>query len=612
MIKTIIHTVFEETVKNFPHNIAIKEGEIEITYSALNKRANRLAHKLRNNGVGRHKIVGLFLPAGIDYVVGLLSVAKSGGIFMPLDVEFPKMRIKTLLDKTDPVVIISNHDNTPPVHKNIINYSLNDDEDLNILDIEPDLISDPDDGNYIMFTSGSTGDPKAILGCHKGLSHFIHWEIKEFNLDNSVRISQLAPTTFDVSLRDIFTPLITGGVLCIPSQEQRTNPRLLLKWMDGMGLTLVHCVPSLFRLLLRELEIRDSTENVLHNLEHILLAGEAVYGNDVIRWRSLIKDRIELVNIYGPSETTLAKAFNRISENVNEPGRIIPIGKPISNTAFLIIKKKRLCKIGEIGEIYIKTPFRSKGYYKDPDATAACFVQNPLNTDNDDIIYKTGDSGRYLSDRSIEFLGRLDNQVKVHGIRVELGEIEKNILKNDLVSHAVVLAHKSKNDGNHLTCYYIEISPIEGEDLKEYLRDFLPEYMIPGFFVKMDKFPLNLHGKIDRKALPKPEDLLYQNIGYQEPEGEIETNLSNILGEIIGLKRVGVNNTFTELGGDSLSAIRTVSRIFQTFGVDIPFQDIFPNGTARTLANIISNTKHKKHKTGVVESATAEELAMLD
>jgi non-ribosomal peptide synthetase component F len=250
-------------------------------------------------------------------------------------------------------------------------------EDFSVNDLE--AVADPDGGCYLLFTSGSTGEPKAILGRHKSLSHFIHWEIKEFQLDHRVRVSLLAAPTFDVSLRDIFIPLLTGGTLCIPSSATRSSASGLFAWIRTAQLHLIHCVPSLFRLISRELAHQPDPRTALPDLQTVFLAGEPVYGQDVREWYSLTGERPVLVNLYGPSECTLAKAFFRIPDSAWEPQTIIPLGQPIANTALLILRNNRLCGIGERGELYIKTPFLSKGYYKDEALGSAVFVQNPLN-----------------------------------------------------------------------------------------------------------------------------------------------------------------------------------------------------------------------------------------
>lgn len=595
MNKKIIHSVFEHTVSQFPQHTAIIQDTQSISFAELNRRANQLAHALKAQGVDKDIVVALFLPASIAYVISLLAVAKAGGIFLPLDIATPEHRLNYVLNKTLPQLII-----TDKALENTLQQKLQQaavtpisnllwDAAAQFPDHNPELTADGEDSVYLLFTSGSTGNPKAIAGRQKSLSHFIHWEIKEFNLDERVRVSFLAAPTFDVSLRDLFVPLIAGGTLCIPSTETRSSATKLLHWLHDAQLTTVHCVPSLFRLLLRELENTAQPQQLLPHLERVLLAGEPLYSKDILQWRAFFGERVELVNLYGPSESTLAKAFNRISELPKTSQNMLPIGQPISNTALLIIKNKQLAGIGEIGEIHIKTPFLSNGYYRDPILTKASFIANPLTNDENDIVYKTGDLGRYLPDRSVEILGRLDNQVKINGIRIELGEIEHAMSQHPSIQQTIVVAHKNDENAS-LVCYYTCKSEVTVTALRQHLNSFVPDYMIPAFFVQLNEFKLNLHGKIDRKALPKPEELLYERVPYTAPSTDSELKVAEIWGEILGLHKVGVNNLFIDLGGDSLKAIRTVSKIYKVFEVEVSLKDFFEHATVQRLAQLIDHT----------------------
>lgn len=611
MDKKILHRVFEHIAARFPERIAVEEtGEGQafrtISYQELNSRANQMAHALRELGVGPEIVVGLCLPAGIDYIMLNLAVQKAGGIFMPLDPDAPPKRLEFMLRKTMPHVMID---------RDRLLTVVNQDRVLNI-DHEADRWSeknleftpDPQSSNYIIFTSGSTGEPKAIIGRHVSLSHFINWEITAFALDEQVKVSLFAPTTFDVSFRDIFVPLLSGGTLCIPNLEIMRNMPHLVDWMTRSSLTLVHCVPTMFRLIRKELKSRKSIDNSyepLPDLCNILLAGEALYGADVIDWMDMVSNRIALTNVYGPSETTLAKIHYRIKDRPAEANRIIPLGEPITNTAVLILKENRLCKVGEIGEIHIKTPFRSHGYYHDPELTAQCFIQNPLTTDPD-IIYKTGDLGRYQQDRQIEFIGRLDSQVKINGIRIELAEIESHLFAHDAIERPVVVAHATADNENRLVCYYtlkegVNQDSINSGTIREFLSLFLPPYMIPSFFVRLNVFPLNINGKIDRRRLPKPEDLIYDQIPYTPPANSRETRLAAIYSEVLGMERIGVNTPFFELGGNSLNAIRIISRIFAEFRIEVAIRDFFENPSIRELAHILYNRLQEETGTGIVQ-----------
>lgn len=605
MNRRLIHSVFENVVSTHPNATAVVYDGSEKTYDALNRQANVLARTLRASGVGRDSVVGLCMPNSLAYVTALLGVSKSGGVFMPIDLSFPFKRLSFILHKTTPEVLVVDVSQKEFVMQliqdcdlaNVVVIVLNGLHDATVCEvlngIQEDAtdenlenISEPTDGNYILFTSGSTGEPKAILGCHQSLSHFIHWEMKEFSADENMRVSQLAPTTFDVSLRDMLVPLLSGGTLCIPTVETRTNPGQLRVWLQDNGVTLMHCVPSIFRLLMNEIENHPETDFAL---QYVLLAGEPLYGSDVERWRGLIPQGAELVNLYGPSETTLAKVFNRLAGQTLAPNAIVPIGQPISNTAILILKDGRLCNVGEIGEICIKTPFRSKGYYNDPELTQQHFVQNPLTPEEEDIIYKTGDLGRYQQDRCVEILGRLDRQVKVNGIRIELGEVEEVVLAHPQVSQAHVIGHPMANRETMLVCYYTSSDGLTEADLRDSLVEDLPTFMIPGLFVLMDAFPMNLNGKIDRRALPKPEVLIYERFEYEPPSGETEEKLTALWREVLGVEKVGVKTPFLEMGGNSLNAISLLSKIYKAVGVEIGIKKFFEFSTVRELANLVEN-----------------------
>lgn len=594
--KSVIHSVFEQVAARQAQRPAIRVADGEITYEALNQAANRLAFHLRSHyGVERGAIVGLYLPAGVNYVIGLLGVAKAGGVFLPLDPDMPPLRQRQFLAKAKPVIVISDAQHSSRWPELTVEAPLLQLEMLSAGPTEnPPLVVTGDDASYIVFTSGSTGEPKAILGSQKGLSHFVHWEVKEFGLDASVRISQLAPTTFDVSLRDIFAPLLAGGILCIPTAEIRSDSQRLLDWLDAEQISLIHCVPSLFRGLLQELADRPRSDALLTHLRYVLLAGEPLYGVDVQRWRALMGERVELVNLYGPSETTLAKAFHRIREAPREPERMIPIGQPLPNTALLIIKDDDLCDQGEIGELYIKTPFMSQGYFGDPELTAEAFVRNPLTPDLPDLVYRSGDLGRYRADRSVELLGRQDGQVKVKGIRIELADIEQALLRHPLIEQAIVIAHTSTDHQIYLAAYFIAAQPLGDAELRRHLQPWLPEPMHPSFFAQMERFPVNLHGKVNRRALPRPVDLLYRRQPYVAPANETEEALAGLWDEVLEVRKVGVTHSFVELGGDSLKATRLLTRISRRFGVEVKLQELFPQGTVRELAALIS--EHHQHQ----------------
>jgi len=599
----IIHSIFEDTASKFPKNIAVKAGSRELKYSQLNAYANRVAYALAELGVGGQSVVGIYFEASIEYIVAVLGVLKANAIFMPLNTRFPDKRLSSIVNKTKPDIFIisARLENEFSVRLQKLNLSLGTSHMLvlddacnfsikgfpggtpvastrGFSDMNPPLRTEPDDGCYIMTTSASTGEPKAILGCQKGLSHFIHWEIGEFVLNENVRVSLLSPVTFDVSLRDIFVPLIAGGTLYIPDDETRHNPGKLFEWMRDSGITLTHIVPTLFRLLTREIDESGGGEDALPNLEYVLIAGEPLYGNDVINWRQATGNRVELVNIYGPSETTLAKLFYRIKDESLMPSEMVPIGKPISDTEVLIIQSDKLCPVGETGEIYIKTPFMSKGYYNDPKLNEMSFVQNPLVSGSKDIIYKTGDQGKFLPDGNVCFEGRLDGQIKLYGNRIEIGEVEVALRQHPHVREAAVATKKDAFGNMRLVAYVVpeQEQTVTVESLRRFTADKLPDYMVPAVFVTLKELPLTHNEKIDRRALPEPDRIRPEmDQAYVAPSTSLERTLTEIWCQVLGLERVGIYDNFFDLGGTSILAVKLIELVERAIKTELPIVKLF-------------------------------------
>jgi acyl-coenzyme A synthetase/AMP-(fatty) acid ligase/acyl carrier protein len=340
---------------------------------------------------------------------------------------------------------------------------------------------------------------------------------------------------------------------------------------------------------MQELARRPDPRALLAHLRHVLLAGEPLYGADVQRWRDLMGTRTELVNVYGPSETTLAKAFYRIPETDLDAGRMVPVGRPLPDTALLIIKDGELCDPGEIGEVYIRTPFMSRGYIGDPAMTAERFVVNPIG--GDARVYRTGDFGRYRADGAVELLGRQDTQVKVRGVRIELSEVENVLVQHPAIEQAVVTTHQGDGHDVVLCGYYTAAAPVPDDDLRSHLARWLPASMHPSFLMHLETLPVNLHGKVMRRALPRPAGLLYEQRPFENATSDLERDVASVFDEILKIGQVSAGHSFVEMGGDSLGAIRLLPRLNEQFGVDITFAELFPRGTVRQLAALIATRK---------------------
>lgn len=597
--------MFESAVTQFPHNIAVYEQERRLSYKKLNQNAIKLSLHLQNLGVRSQHIIGVYLDAGIEYIVAVLGILKAKACFMPIGVNFPEIFIASILSKTEPVIIITNENlvgkliellagiNRPSGFYQIVVIS----HHLEIVRTETigkttrRPCSEPgkpgkngsegndDDGCYIIVTSGSTGTPKPIWGSHKGLCHFLQWEIDEFNLNHDIRVSLFSPVSFDVSLRDIFVPLLTGGSLCIPDSATKLDPRQLSNWLREQRISLTHMVPTLFRMLTRELSQRSNKENPFPDLRWILIAGEPLFGIDLQNWRKTVNgSQAELVNLYGPSETTLAKLFFRIGRINLASNAIVPVGKAIPDTQVLILDNNELCPAGTAGEIHIKTTFASKGYYKDPERNSKYFIQNPLVTDKKDIIYRTGDYGEYLDNGIVKFIGRKDKQLKLQGKRIDMNQIEIHLRSHSLIRDCAV-APKADPFGNQRLVAYFVLATDEKpavEALKRFLGDKIPDYMIPSIFFAIKEMPLTHSGKIDRNALPDPKHerpVLEQD--FVSPTNDLQRKLCRIWREILGIDKVGIHDNFFDIGGTSLLSMVVSERLRDDLGVTVPVVKLF-------------------------------------
>jgi amino acid adenylation domain-containing protein len=551
-----------------PDQPAIRQAGRTISYGELSNRVERLARFIRCRAASG-EVVAVTGPRSFALVTSLLGVFQSGAVLLTLDPTLPLERRRVMLEQSGAKLILAadaaaDCDALASPERPLVRVSeAGLSSDLAAVSCTTGLPAiEPDQPAYVFFTSGSTGVPKAVLGRHKGLAHFLAWQREEFGILPSDRASQLTALSFDVVLRDMFLALTSGACLCLPECADVTDPVQILGWLAQERVSVLHVVPSLARLWLSH--VPDELE--FPHLRRVFFAGEPLTDVLVARCREVFGAQVEIVNLYGPTETTLAKCFHRIPEEP-DPG-IQSIGKPMSHTQVLILNRKRqLCGIAEAGEIAIRTPFRSLGYLNAPEATARAFVPNPFGSDTDDLIYLTGDGGRYRADGNLEILGRIDGQVKIRGVRIEPGEIESALGHHPNVREAVVVARQDASDTKFLAAYIVPKTPSWVSDptasiaeLRAFLRQRLPEVMVPSAFGLLAALPLNANGKVDKKALP----VLERSAGTPAsaaPQNAREQELASIWREVLGLREVGVHDSFYDLGGDSLTAVRVILRM---------------------------------------------------
>ncbi|MCA1635271.1 MAG: amino acid adenylation domain-containing protein [Acidobacteria bacterium] len=607
-----VQHLFGAAAARWPDRAAVSTAAGEVTYRELDKRSNNVANFLVSSGAGRGSVVAVLSEDAVEVITSVLGILKAGCVFVPLDAGIPDKRLETMIATVSPswVVCEPRHFERlgriaagAGVAAQVISSS---DGHAAGAGLGPRLTfrlefaehwnprpvgveSEGDDMAYVYFTSGSTGRPKGIAGRLKGIDHFIRWELKTLGLGEGVRVSQLLPASFDGSLRDIFVPLCAGGTVCVPEgRETLLDAGRLVEWLDRSRVNVVHCVPSVFRSVLNA----GLTPSHFEALKYVLMAGEPLLPSDVKRWADVFGARVRLVNLYGTSETTMAK-FAYFVRPEDAARQTIPVGKPIEGAAAVVVDARgRACAPGIIGEIYIRTPYCTLGYYNQPELTSEVFVQNPFSDNPRDIVHKTGDLGRVLEDGNFEYLGRKDQQVKIRGVRVELGEIENLLRAQPSVRDVAVIDCEGADGYNYLCAYLVLEAGAETAALRDALALHLPDYMIPSAMVTMESLPRTISGKIDRRTLPAPHSASLAAEGaYVAPRTPTEELVTGVWGEVLGVARVGVEHNFFQLGGHSLRATQVLSRVRSATGVQVPLRAFFEAPTVAGLARHVEAGK---------------------
>ena len=619
-----ITTLFESTALAHGEELALVCGHSSMRYEELSAASNRLSHVLMSLDQGPSQVIGVFLPPGLDLVCSLLAILKSGKVYLPLSLDYGKGRILQILRENNVDTLLCAASNEgwltelllsagSPQVSHLVLISDNREEILSpgweefnggaigLRTLEgssyasrpmrivespvtsPTIDITSDSPAYLFYTSGSTGQPKGIQGNHGSLSHYLQWHRTTLGISRDSRVAQLATPTFDASLKDILTTLISGGQLCIVPASVRENMDSLGSWLERSSVTHLQTVPSLFRLLLSDLGLSGRK---LPALEWIVLAGERLYGQDVSSWQSLQGDKARLVNMYGLTETTILKTYHEIEVWEGASGDVVPVGKPISNTLIAVINEGGLCLNGEIGDVYIKSPYLSDGYV-DTTLNGDLFVQNPLN-EMPDVVCKTGDLGRLTVSGDLEILGRKDDQVKLHGVRVELEEVRTALYSVPGVEGVELIVHQGSDLNTELLCYYTGSQEDVGV-IRSALSDQLPSSHVPGYFIWLSEFPLNLNGKVDRQSLPRPDQVV-KGGSYASPSGYMEESLSLIWSRVLGRDQISRHDSFFEVGGSSLKVIQLISLIYKEHEVQLTINDVFEHPDLSSQARLISAT----------------------
>jgi amino acid adenylation domain-containing protein len=618
----LVTQTFSIRVKLRPADPAISHGERTWSYAQLASCAEALAGRIAANGLASADVVAVYGEPSFGLIVAMLATLMAGGVLLPVDPALPVERKRRMLQESKAKWLLyvgARHPTDSWLEEHFVSGILFIDPQ-NAAALEPEIekelrltklpVVKPDNPAYIFFTSGSTGVPKGVLGCHKGLSHFLRWQSETFAIGPGDRVAQLTALSFDAVLRDVFLPLTSGAVLCLPEIKDLHEPQGVLDWLEREKITVLHAVPSVARSWLTEQRVKVN----LANLRWAFFMGEPLGDAFVGQWRAAFHNRAGIVNLYGPTETTLIKCFYRVPA-VMDAG-VQPIGGPIADTQILVLNKNnQLCGLNEPGEIVLRTPFRSFGYVNAPEETSRRFVKNPFRDDAEDLVYFTGDAGCYRPDGTVAILGRLDDQIKIHGVRVEPAEVAAMLAHHPLVQDCAVVGKKDEQDDWRLVAYVVGSAgeKVTTAQLCSYLLDQLPPAMVPSWFVFLPVLPLTANGKVDRQALPHP-DLAgaRQEEIYTPPRTKTENLVASVWAEVLRTNRVGISDNFFELGGHSLLATQIVSRLRKLLQVDLSLRALFENPTVASLSDHIEAIKRSaKNRSGGTDNYDEMEEVIL-
>jgi amino acid adenylation domain-containing protein len=580
-----IHELFAAQAARTPDAVAVVFEDASLTYAELNERANQLAHYLRRRGVGPEVRVGICLERSLEMVVSLLAVLKAGGAYVPLDPGLPAERLSYMLDDSAvPLVLVQDAlRGTVPAREGVEVLAV--DALAERLAAEPAENpaggAGPDSLAYVIYTSGSTGRPKGVMNQHRGVVNRLVWMQAHFGIGADDVVLQKTPFGFDVSVWEFFWPLQQGATLVMARPDGHRDPLYLQEVIERRGVTTLHFVPSMLQ---QFVETADPAR--CGSLRRVICSGEALPPALVERFYDRFAGPVVLTNLYGPTEAAVDVSCWACARE--DAAGVVPIGRPVWNTALYVLDAAlRPVPVGVPGELYIGGVQVARGYQGRAAMTAERFLPDPFSVRGGARLYRTGDRARWRADGAIEYLGRLDFQVKVRGFRIELGEIEAVLRQHESVDDCVVMARADAGE-QRLVAYVV--GDARAEALREHLRRSVPEYMAPSAFVFMDALPLTANGKLDRKALPAPEYAADAD-RYVAPRTPVEEVLAGIWAEVLRLERVGVKESFFDVGGHSLLATRVVSRVRELFGVELPLRALFEGPTVAELAGRVEEIR---------------------
>jgi amino acid adenylation domain-containing protein len=596
----MITSEFQKSVEAFPEKVSIKAKNRTVTYSELNSCANQVANTIMagdREGIdhSRNQRVALLFEHGVDMIIGVMGVLKAGKTYVPLDITYPPKRLSYMLEDSESRLILTNDSNLQTANQlnaqarskiGILNINTIVDEDAR--DTVPNtgtrdeawLEEDGDRPAYILYTSGSTGQPKGVVQTHRNVLYYTGNWIQRFSITSSDRLTLLSAFSHDGAVQDIFAALLAGATLYPYNIRTAQTTNELYTLLMKEKITIWHSVPSLYRFFANTL----TEKNYFNDIRWVLLGGEPLRKYDLVLFRTHFP-KADMANVYGQTESSVSAICTVSREDMYDS---VTLGKPLDETKILLIGKRGevVGTIG-VGEIVVACDYIAPEYWKDKEKSEMVFTED----EEFGRLYWTGDLGRLTADGTVRLVGRKDHQVKIRGFRVETGEIETALLQYPAVKETVVLAKEDENEDNYLCAYITANETIPSSRLREYLSDELPDYMVPRYFIPLREMPVTPNGKIDRARLPEPEEAITPELEYEPPTNEIQEKLVAIWHEVLNVEKVSINDNFVELGGHSLLLISILSKIHQVFNVELQLADVFDNPTVKELSRLIPATK---------------------
>lgn len=577
--KTVVD-LFEQQVKETPNNIAITFKDKTITYKELNKKANKLASILKENGIEKGTKVAIRINKSIEMVIGIIAIIKAGACYVPIDLSYPRERVEFIISDSGAKLLLTNKKSN--LYKDIIDYyEIEENELENYLGEDINVNLTPDDIIYIIYTSGSTGTPKGAMITHRNVVRLLKNDKFQFDFNDKDVWTMFHSVAFDFSVWEMYGALLFGGRLVLVAEDIAKDPVEFLNLLRKENVTVLNQTPTYFYNLL-DCELRNEDNNL--KIRYIIYGGEALKPNLIKSWKEKY-NFTKLINMYGITETTVHVTFKELAEE-NLISSDSNIGKTIPTLkVYILDKKQRLLPIGIEGEICVAGEGVCKGYLNREELTKQKFISSPFN--ESEILYRSADSGYIGENGDLYYIGRIDTQVKIRGFRVELGEIETKLLKHPAISKCVVLADKKSDKDSHLVAYIVCKKNVKIDELKEYLKPLVPPYMIPNYFVKIKKMPLNSNGKVDRKYLKTLNYTIEQNQKYVKPRNEFEQILADTIQNELNIDNIGIDDDLLNLGADSLSFMRITASLLES-NYEINIQAFYEYKTIRNISDYYS------------------------